>query len=936
MARQRIAQTATSTHDHMLLATKLFIPTPTSSLVSRPRLVALLTAGARRAATLISAPAGWGKTTLLSAWHADLSGSGYPLAWVSLDAGDNDPARFWSYVLVALNTLHDGASDAALTLLRSPQAPPMELVLTSTLNAFTTLSKDAVLVLDDYHVIETQQIHQALTYLLEHLPPRLHLVIATRVDPPLPLARLRVRGVLTEVRAIDLRFTSEEAAAFLTQAMGLPLSAEQVSALEVRTEGWIAGLQLAALSAQGRPAEHLEQFIEAFTGSNRYVVEYLAEEVLERQADETQTFLLRTAVLNRMCAPLCDAVLNSEKEGARYDQSLDAHFHLEQLERANLFLISLDDERNWYRYHHLFADVLRSRLRQTQPRLVPKLHRRASTWYEQHGLFTEAMQHALAIPDFELAARLIEQVGLAVGIGKQVHTVLGWIHSIPEDLVRTRPTLCIYYAVALMFTNQLEAAEARLQDAERCLEAGNPTDRTRVMVGQIATVRANLARFTGDLARCVELSNQGLGLLPETEKIFFASAMANLGLAYLVSGDVTPGPERLVTEVIAPIRASGNVSATLRGLTLLARLHILQGRLHQAAATYREAVQVAPGQEGLGMVIGSPAYYFGMGDVLREWNNLDAAEDYLAQGMDHLRGTLSVDAEVVTLGYTTQARLHWERGDYSMALATLDEFEQIARRRNFVAHLGARGLAVRARVELAQGNLAAAIHWVETSGLYSDDTDLSYPREREYLIRARVRIAQGRNDQNAQVLQETLCLLDRLLQDAESKARMHSAIEILVLQALVLQAQSKHIEALNALERAVTLGEPEGYVRLFLDEGEPLLQLLSQLPVTGNRVSNYIQTVLAASEFRGSEKTAPQYRSKAPHSGLSQPLLDPLSERELEVLHLMANGDSNYKIAEQLFVAVSTVKRHVSNIFSKLGVTNRTQAVARAREFGML
>jgi LuxR family maltose regulon positive regulatory protein len=936
MARQRIAHTATRTHNNMLLATKLFIPAPTSTLVSRPRLNALLAAGVRRAATLISAPAGWGKTSLLSAWHADLSGSDYPFAWVSLDAGDNDPVRFWSYILLALNTLHCGASDAALTLLRSPQPPPVEPILTSVLNAFTTLSKDAVLVLDDYHVIDTQPIHRAMTYLLEHLPPRLHLVISTRVDPPIPLARLRVRGVLTEVRAVDLRFTLEEAEAFLTKAMGLPLTASQISALDARTEGWIAGLQLAALSVQGHPAEHLEPFIEAFTGSNRYVVEYLAEEVLAQQTDETQTFLLRTAMLDRMCAPLCDAVLNGEHEGAGYDQALDASIHLQQLERANLFLISLDDEGNWYRYHNLFAGVLRSRLQQTQARLVPDLHRRASAWYEQLGLFDEAVQHALAARDFELAARLIEQVGLAVGIGKQVHTVLSWINSIPETFVQTRPTLCIYHAVALMFTNQLEAAEARLQDAERCLEAGNPTGKTRVMVGQIATVRANLARFTGDLARCVELSHQGLELLPGTEKIFLASAMANLGLDFLVSGDVTPGPERLVTEVIAPVRASGNVSATLRGLTLLARLHVLQGRLRQAAATYREAVQVAPGQESLQVVIGSPAYYFGMGDVLREWNQLDAAEDYLAQGMDQLRGTLSVDAEVVTLGYITQACLNWERGDYSTALATLDEFEQLARRRNFVAHLRARCLAVRARVELAQNNLAAAIHWADTSGLSASDADLSYLHERAYLILARVRIAQARNDHNAQVLWETLCLLDRLLQDTKSKARVHSAIEILMLQALALQAQGNHTEALIALAQAVTLAEPEGYVRLFLDEGEPLLQLLSQLTATGHSASSYIQKLLAAGESLEQEQTAPRYRSKEPRPRPYQPLLDPLSERELEVLHLIAGGDSNYEIAGQLVVAVSTVKRHVSNIFSKLDATNRTQAVARAREFGML
>ncbi|MGZ3626096.1 MAG: LuxR C-terminal-related transcriptional regulator [Ktedonobacteraceae bacterium] len=936
MAQQRIAHTSTRTHDHMLLATKLFIPPPTSSLVTRPRLIALLTAGARRAATLISAPAGWGKTTLLSAWHAVLSGSGYPISWVSLDAGDNDPVRFWSYVLVALNTIQEGVGDAALTMLRSPQAPPIEPILISVLNGLTNLSTDAVLILDDYHVIEAQSIHRALIFLLEHLPPRVHLVIATRVDPPLPLARLRVREVLTEVRVADLRFTSEEAAVFLTEAMELPLSPEQVSALEARTEGWIAGLQLAALSAQGRPAAHMEQFIEAFTGSNRYVVEYLAEEVLGRQTDETQTFLLRTAVLDRMCAPLCDALLTSKQGEAGFGQSHHAHFHLEQLERANLFLIPLDDEQIWYRYHQLFTDVLRSRLKQTQHELVPELHRRASTWYEQHGLFTEAVQHALAAADFEVAARLIEQTGLAVGIGQQVHTVLGWIKRLPEDRVRTRPTLCIYHAVALMFTNQFEASEARLQDAERCLESENPSDKTLVLVGQIATVRANLARFAGNLARCVELSYQGLELLPETEKIFLASAKVNVGHAYLVSGDVTSVTERLVTDMIAPVRASGNVFATLRGLTLLARLHVLQGRLHKSAATNREAVQVAPGQEDLQVVVGSSAYFFDLGDVLREWNKLDAAEYHLSQGMDQLRGPLSVDAEVVTLGYTAQARLEWARGDYRKAFITLDKFEMFARQRNFVPHLVARGGAVRAQIELAQGNLAAAIHWADTSGLSTSDDNLSYPREWEYLTLVRVRIAQGRNDPASNFLQDVLNLLNRLLQDAKAKARMGSALEIDILRVLALDAQGDHQRAQIALERAVMLAEPEGYMRIFLDEGEPMLTLLSKLHTTGHCASNYIQTLLAAGNFRGREQTALLFKLKEPHSSPYLSLLNPLSERELEVLHLIANGDSNYEIAEQLVVAVSTVKRHVSNIFSKLAVTSRTQAVARAREFGML
>ncbi len=923
---QKSPDSTTGVHEQPLLATKLFIPPPAPTLVARPRLIAQLMAGLDRAVILVSAPAGWGKTTLLSTWHADLSGSGYPLAWVSLDAGDNDPVRFWTYVLAALNTLDEGVSDEALTLLRSLQPPPMELVLTSLLNALAVLPMDAVLVLDDYQVIEAHPIHHALAFLLEHLPSRLHLVIATRVDPSLPLARLRVRGALTEIRAADLRFTSEEAAAFLTEVMRLPLEPSQIEALEARTEGWIAGLQLAALSAQGRPVERLAQFVEAFTGSNRYVLEYLSEEVLQQQPEDIQNFLLYTSLLDRLNGPLCDAMLCKD----------DSQAMLKQLERANLFLVPLDDEQRWYRYHHLFAGVLHSRLQYAQPDLVPELHRRASAWYEQHELFTEAVHHALAARDVEHAANMIEQIGLAVGIGEQVHTVLGWINTLPDAFVRARPTLCIYHAVMLMFTNQLEAAEARLQDAERCLETSAPTHQTFVMVGQMATVRGNLARFVGDLARCVTLSYEGLDLLPETEKIFRASATVNAVHSYLVDGDVVPDTERLVAEVAKVVRASGNLSAALRGVTLLARLQVLQGRLRQAVATYREAMQIAPGQQDLKVLIGSPAYYFGLGDVLREWNDLDAAEDLLAQGMDQLRGTLTVDAEVVMWGYTALTRLQRAHGEYGRAIMTLEMFTQMARERNFVPHLIARGVAVRAQIELAQGNLAAAIRWADDSGLSVDDA-LNYPREVEYLTLARVRIAQGRDGLASPLLKGALHMLERLLQDAEAKARVHSAIEILILRALALDAQGYHQDALIALERAVVLAEPEGYIRIFIDEGEPMLTLLSKLFATGHSARDYLQTLLAAADHRDLGHAVPPMPASAQtYLKPMQPLLDPLSERELEVLSLMADGASNTEIAEQLVLAISTVKRHVSNIFSKLAVNSRTQAVARARQIGLL
>ena len=924
----------TRAHEQALLATKMFIPPPAPALVARPRLIAQLTAGVGHALTLVSAPAGWGKTTLLSTWHADLSGRGHPLAWVSLDAGDNDPVRFWTYVLVALSTLHDGVSDTALTLLRSPHPPPMESVLTLLLNALTALPTDAVLVLDDYHVIEARPIHHAVTFLLEHLPPQLHLVIVTRFDPPLPLARLRVRRALTELRADDLRFTSQEAATFLTEVMKLPLSPGQIAALEARTEGWIAGLQLAALSAQGRPVESLGQFVDAFTGSNRYVLEYLAEEVLGQQAETTQNFLLHTSVLDRLCAPLCDALLAVEQGEGGFSFPQPANVLLEYLERANLFLTPLDDERRWFRYHHLFTDVLRSRLQQMQPRLVPELHRRASAWYEQQEMLAEAVQHALKAADFEHAADLIEQSYHAIAVRGQARMVLGWLNMLPDQLVRTRPLLCIQQADMLIHIRQLEAAEARLQDAECCLQADMPEDQRQTILGLVAAVRAILVRYSGDFERCVALAYQALKLLPETVNFGRASAMVSAAHAYLISGDVTPASVGLLEAMLAPARASSDLYMVLRSIALLARQQVLQGHLMKAATTYEEALRVVPEPNVLRALSGGAACYFGSGDLLCEWNKLDEASRYLMEGMDLVGGTPTVFADDLTLGHIAQARLQQARGEYGRAISTLETFAQLARQRNFVPHLVARGLAVRAWIELAQGNLASATQWAAASGLSTSDDDLSYPRECEYLILARVRIAEARSALKGHLLQDALCLLDRLMQDAESKARIHSVIEILILRALALDAQGDQQGALIALKRAVMLAEPEGYVRIFLDEGEPVLTLLSKLLATGHSARGYLQTILAAGNHR--DAVPPMPASAQADLKSLQPLLDPLSERELEVLSLMADGASNAEIAEQLVLAISTVKRHVSNVFSKLSVASRTQALARAREFGLL
>src|SRR5215207_6391928 len=485
-----------------LLSTKLSLPSARSSLVARPRLSERLEEGLGRKLTLVSAPAGFGKTTLLSMWLAASYGSGRSVAWLSLDPADNDSALFWRYFVTAVDQLRPGSGETALALLGAPQAPPIEAILTTLLNELAGLPTDAVLVLDDYHLIESATIHEALAFLIDHLPPRMHLIITTRADPPLPLPRLRAHGELNELRADDLRFTPEEAATFLNQVMGLELKADDIAELEGRTEGWIAGLQMAALAM--RDHTDVPGFIAAFTGSNRYVVDYLAEEVLARQPEELRTFLLRISILDRMCAPLCNAVAGHT----------DGQTMLERLEHANLFLVPLDDERQWYRYHHLFADVLRQRLSQTQADLVLELHRRASTWLEGEGLVAEAIHHALAAQDWKLAIRLIEASGMAVVLSQQVQTMLGWIDELPEDLIRERPGLCTIHAIALVFLNRPDAAEARLQQAARCFHGNPNNEETRAILGRAAVIRAGIARFSGDLELCVELARQGLELLP--------------------------------------------------------------------------------------------------------------------------------------------------------------------------------------------------------------------------------------------------------------------------------------------------------------------------------------------------------------------------------------------------------------------------------------
>jgi LuxR family maltose regulon positive regulatory protein len=861
---------------HPLLATKLHIPRPRTQLVSRARLVERLQQGLAGPLTLVSAPAGFGKTTLLAQWCAQ---SGMPVAWLSLEAEDNDPTRFLSYLIAALQTLDAQIGATALALLRTPQPPSPEAVLAVLTNDLVNRGAEAfALVLDDYHVISAESIQRGMTFLLEHLPPQLHLVMAGRADPPLPLARLRAQGRLTEVRTADLRFGVSEVSTFLQAMMGLDLEASTIATLEQRTEGWIAGLQLAALSLRGR--RDISGFLAAFSGTHRYVLDYLSDEVLARQPEPVQQFLLHTSILERLGGLLCDAVTGQQGSQAM----------LETLERANLFVVALDDERAWYRYHHLFAQMLRSHLRQAEHTLLPELHRRASAWYEQHGLPAEAVQHALAIPDVELAARLIEPIALPVALQGQVYTVLGWLNALPEALVHTRPLLCVYHAFVLMLTNQLETAEARLQEAERGIQKKLSDEQTRTILGYILGNRASIAAFTGDVERAVSLARQALSLLPEAEAILRASALITTTRAYLVSGDVTPTSEHAVAAAMALIRTSDNPFAAVSSIYLLARLHLLQGRLRQAAATYARVVQLVPRPEVLQTAPSSLFYYFGMGDLLREWNDLEAAEHYLSQGMALVKETRTVEPPAAILGYATLARLQQARGNTVAARATLDTLAHLAEQRHFASKMVTLGAAVRAQLELAQGNLAAAIRWADSSGLSANDEDLRYPREAEYLVLARVRIAQARSDPATPLLQDVLHLLERLLRDAEVKARLGSALEILVLRALALEAQGNRTAALSTLGRALVLSA--------FGEQHP-----SVLPLPAARPSA---------------------------------LAEPLTGREGEVLRLLLEGASNREIAHRLVLSVNTVKRHVYNLSGKLGVQSRAQAIIRARDLHLL
>jgi LuxR family maltose regulon positive regulatory protein len=844
-----------------------------------------------------------------------------------LDEGDNNLGRFLAYVVAALGTLREGIGEGILDPLHSPEPPPVESVLTALINEIaTTMSEDFVLVLDDYHTVEARPVHDAVAFLLDHLPPPMHLIIAGRTDPPLPLARLLAHGHLTKLSAADLRFTPEEAVAFLNEAMGVDLSPEDVAALEERTEGWIAGLQMAALSIQGH--EDVSGFIAAFAGSNRYVLDYLAEEVLRNQPEEVQTFLLETSVLDRLSGPLCNAITGRN----------DGQVVLERLERENLFVVPLDDERRWFRYHHLFSEFLMKELRQTSPDLLPGLHRRACDWFEHEGLAAEAVSHALAAGDSERAANLVEYIARTTLRRGELSTLRRWLEELSEELVCTRPRLCLFYSWYFLAVGRLDAAEAYLSKAEGGLDPGDGSSdheeaarkpaadsSSDEIIGEVTTIRAAVAGLQGKPSRAMDLSRRATELLTEDNQFLRCIIAASQGFAHRSRGDVAAAGQAFA-EVAALARSVGATYVALLAYKHLAELRMVQGRLRAAADVCHQALELVA-ERGQRLPASSAAHV-GMGRLLRERNELESATRHLEEGIE--LGELGGNVEIVLDGYIALARTRQASGDRVGADDTLETARRLAEKHALDERL-ARVKAWQARLWAAQGDSWAAIRWLEECGLSADD-DLSYPREFEHITLARMLMTQGEHD-------EASMLLERLLSEAESGGRRGRMVEILMLEALVLLAQNHRQDAVDVLRRSLTLAEPEGYVRIFADEGTPMAALLEQFlkareartPGAHRSVSpEYVENLLRALGYDY------MFSSKVRAHGAKGLLVEPISEREIEVLYLLASGTPNREIAAKLFVSLDTVKSHLKHIYNKLGVHSRTQAVARAKEMDLI
>ena len=891
-----------------ILVTKLFVPPTRLDFIPRPRLIKRLSQGLHGKITLISAPAGFGKTTLVSEWIRELNGEtpSTCAVWLSLDEGDNDLSRFLVYFISALQTIDADIARKALSNLQSPQPPPIERSLVSLINEIAAISDRILFVLDDYHLIHTQSVHDALSFLLDNLPPQMHMVIATREDPLLPLSRLRARGQMTELRAADLRFTVSEAAEFLNQAMGLDLSAEEIVSLETRTEGWVVGLQMAALSMQGR--QDTTSFIQAFTGSHHFILDYLIEEVLQSQPEHVRNFLLQTSLLERLCGDLCNRVTGQE----------DSKATLETLNRGNLFLVPLDDERQWYRYHHLFSEVLQTSLMEQHLDQVDILHRRASEWYEQENLPSDAIRHAFAADDFNRAADLAELAWPDWSGSYQSLTWLSWLKELPDELVRTRPVLSVSYAWALLNAGNLEAAEAHLKNVECWMESEAPTsqkiivdeEQFRTLPVSLATARAYHSQAVGNIADTIKYTRWVLDLLSDEDSPWCAEATVILGIAYWADGKLEAAYQTLSAGLakMPPIDV-------IVGTFVLADIKTTLGQLQDAAKICEHALRLAIDNDN---PLGTEDVYSAISQLHRERGDLEAATQDLAQCK-----ALGDKVELPDWQYRyciALERLNESQGNLDAALELLDEAERVFVRTPLPAIRPI--AAMKARVRIKQDELAKAESWVRSQNLTVDD-DLNFLHEFEHITLARLLIAQKSTG-------EAINLLERLRIAAEEGNRIGSLIEILALLALAFNARGDKSGALVHLRRALKLAEPEGFVQTFVDEGPPMAKLLYEALSQGIS-QDYVQRLLMAFPSDEPKKTEPSL-SKIPKIEM----VEPLSEREIEVLQLIAEGLTNQEIATHLYITLNTVKGHARNIYAKLGVRSRTQAVAKGKAIGIL
>ncbi len=912
--------------DHFL-ATKFFAPVPPHTLIARPRLFSMLGEGRLHPLTLVSAPAGFGKTTLLSAW-VQAQPPGNPLvAWVSLEEADNDPVRFWSYVLTALDRVQPGKYSGLVAFLQVEARPTPHNIMAACLNRLSEQPETLILVLDDYHLLTDEAVHTSLASFIEHLPPQVRVILSTRADPPLPLARLRGRGQLLEVRADQLRATSEEARAFLSEVLSVDLADKELEVVESRTEGWLAGLQFVGLSLRGRRGRIVpNDLFEEVSGQQSYILDYLTAEVLRLQPPPIQQFLLHTSILDRLTASLCDAVL-----GQTGSQQV-----LEDLERANLFVVPLGSQRRWYRYHALFAETLRSRLEQMEGKATRELYLRASQWYAEQGDLAGAVQHALNAPDWERAADLIEPVAhkLIWRQGEQT-TVRRWLERFPHEVVRARPRLCFAWASSLFVVvppttleSWLEAAKAGLTisppspdrtDEDEADGPYTPSDQDHLL-GEVLAFQAFITSFSGDgranLAQCQHIADR----LSEEHLLargWLAGAEAQI---YRSLGEAVLATRRNL-EASRLMQAIGQTSIAISFLSSAASLLIMRGRLHEAWQCCEHAINLSR-LEGysLSLEVGHVSIY--QMDILREWNQLDAAWE-LARKVLERDETL-----LLSMGLPMLARVHLSRGELDAATEILQRAERASEHLRNPYWQALHGITTHVRFWIAHGEIEHATRWAERVQ-HGKRNPAPMARELENMALVRVVLAQHKPA-------EALTRLIPLLESATKQERWGNVIELLLLQTFAYMERQEEQAALTALTQAVHLAEPEGYIRSFVDEGGPMAVLLSKLRDQQRKQgpTPYLDTLLAACSqafLQEGEAVHP-----ASHPSLRQPLLNPLSARELEVLHLLARGASNQEIAEALVITLDTVKRHVSNILSKLGASNRTQAVSLARALGLL